>query len=206
MKKLVIVMVCMGLVGSVSAYTYSEDFDTDANWVSDGSMGSYTAKAYTNTVEDPEGDYFESGPCVRETSAVNSGAYAWRLDDIADISVRYVVSDVPAVESFSVYTADWDVSDDNTFEIRYSTDAGSSYTTLVDTDATYYTEAGLGDKEYKQYVSGNINAVTNPTIYIEVYNKGGDERILVDDFSVTIIPEPALLALAPLALLALRRR
>lgn len=201
MKKFITCLFVATFVLSVSALTYDEGFDVDGNWTSDGAMTSYTPKAYTNSGGGTIG-VFSSDDSVRETAATQSGAYAWRLDDDPDYW-RYQVNE--GVVSFSVYTADWDVSDNNSFQIRYSTDSGATYTPLLTTNASYYT----ADKVYKQFVSGDINIAPDAgkEIYIEVANNQGDiERILIDTFSVTTIPEPMLLGILPLAFLLFRRK
>ena len=200
MKKFITCLFVAGLALSVSALTYDEGFDTAGNW--SGSYGSYAGTAY---YEDASGTgSFEGTTSLREAGTATQGgsAYAWRLDDIAGDYWRYQVNE--GVVSFSVYTADWDVSDGNTFKIRYSTDSGSGYTDLLATNASYYS----GDRVYKQFESGvlNITPDAGEEIYLEVYNEGGDERILVDTFSVTTIPEPMLLGILPLAFLFFRRK
>ena len=64
------------------------------------------------------------------------------MDDIADISWRMVLPEgtEDVLVSSVFYTADWDVSDNNTFAIRYSTDSGATWTTLLTDDASYYTD------------------------------------------------------------------
>ena len=201
MKKFIICMFVAVLALSVSALTYDEGFDVDENWTSDGNMTSYTPKAYTNSEAGAIG-VFSTDDAVRETAATQAGAYAWRLDDDDDYW-RYQVNE--GVVSFSVYTADWDVSDNNSFQIRYSTDSGATYTALLTTNASYYS----GDKVYEQFVSGalNISPDSGKEIYIEVANNQGDiERILIDTFSVTTIPEPLFLGILPLAFLLFRRK
>ena len=198
MKKFITCLFVASFALSVSALTYDEGFDVADNW-SGGTWTGYNAKAYTN---DLGVGVFSTDDAVRETSATQSGAYAWRLDDDPDY-FRYQVNE--GVVSFSVYTADWDVSDNNSFQIRYSTDSGATYTPLLTTNASYYT----ADKVYKQFVSGDINIAPDAgkEIYIEVANNQGDiERILIDTFSVTTIPEPMLLGILPLAFLFFRRK
>ena len=204
MKKFLICFVAVILAISVKAATYDEGFDVDGNWAG-GSMSGYNAKTY----EDSTGiGMFRSDDAVRETTATQAGAYAWRLDDDPNYW-RYEAPADTGIVSFSVYTADWDVSDNNSFEIRYSADSGSTYTSLMITNASYYTSSGLGDKEYKLYESGTLNVTpgAGQQVFIEVANNQGDrERILIDTFSVVTIPEPFLLGILPLALLFFRRK
>ncbi len=200
MKKFVVILLSLAVVSVSYAYVYNEGFDNENNWAG-GTAGGYNPKTYTDDVSAPADDQFSSDDAVREGSAVQAGAYAWRLDDNLDY-FRYVVPN--GVESFSLYTASWDVSDSCTIKIRYSVNE-STYTDLLDTDQTYHT----GDKVYKLFESGNINITpdADKDIWIEVYNDAGSgAMLLIDTFSITIVPEPMLLGLLPFALFFFRRK
>ena len=204
MKKLITCLFVATLAITVSAATYNEGFDVADNW-SGGSMTGYNAKDYTDATGIGT---FNTDDAVREGTATQAGAYAWRLDDDPNYW-RYEAPADTGIVSFSVYTADWDVSDNNSFQIRYSTDSGSTWTALMTTNASYYTSSGLGDKDYKLYESGSLNITpgAGEQIYIEVANNQGDkERILIDTFSVVTIPEPFLLGILPLAFFFFRRK
>ncbi len=213
MKKLIVLLVVLSVAVSVSAYLYEEDFDTSGNWYSDSSLGSYADPVfYTNNVSTPLFDSFKLGgdasPGLREATETQGGDYAWRLDDNAGEYFRYILTDDSlTVTNFSLYLADWDVSDDNTFEVRYSVNSGSSYTTLQTYDAA--AKNGWTDKEYHQFSSGTVNlsATSGNDLYLEVYNTDGAERVLVDTFSVNVIPEPTTFALLGLlGVIAFARR
>ena len=215
MKKLITCLVVVAMALTVNAWVYKECWDTDENWYADGTMGSYNTKVYTNSSA-PAGITFESSTCVRETSAVASDPYAWRINRADDTYWRFIMPEGPqdTLVSAVFCTADWDVSDNNEFEIRYSTDSGATYTTLLLTNAAYYTTSGLGDREYKLYESGylGISPDAGEAVYLEVYNENGDERILVDCCSnypacgFYGVPEPLLLSILPLALFFFRRK
>jgi|GEM_PF-3005850 len=217
MKKFIVCLFVATLALSVSAWEYNECFDVEGNWTANGAMGSYNTKVYTNSSA-PAGITFESSTCVRETTDYATSPYAWRINRADDTYWRFIMPEGPqdTLVSAVFCTADWDVSDNNEFEIRYSTDSGATYTTLLKTNASYYTLDGLGDKDYKRYETGylGITPDAGKEVYLEVYNEVGDERILVDCCTNVIgvgvgffgVPEPMLLGLLPLALLFLRRK
>ena len=77
---LIVLLSCLSMFSY--GQTYSENFDVDGNWAG-GTMTGYNAKTYT--LPSPSfNDHFSTNAAVRETSEVNSGNYAWRVDDIAN--------------------------------------------------------------------------------------------------------------------------
>ena len=197
MKKFIVLLLVFAVAGVYAAY--DEGFDVDGNWSSGGTA--YTPKTY----EDASGiGSFDGSDVVRETTTTQAGNYAWRLDDNDPNYFRYEAD--TGIVSFTVYTAGWDVSDSGDVTFRYSVNE-STYTDLLVTNETYYTDTG--DKVYKQFSSGDLNITpdSGKKIWLEVYNDGGSgAMLLVDTFSVTVIPEPMLLGLLPLALFFFRRK
>ncbi len=164
-----------------SQSTYTENFDTQANWAG-GSMNGYNAKTYTNDVDDPADDSFSSDNAFRETSNVHSGSYAWRLKKQNGVYLRYKCFET--VSAFSIYMARWDNSPTPTIEVKYSTNSGTTYTTIETIDgSTYFT----GDKVYKQYSYSFASPISpdaaGDTIFIEFVTTSG-ERMLYDDFEL----------------------
>ena len=165
---------------AIAADAYFENFNTTNFWAG-GTMTSYNTKFYTNNTALPNDDYFVSTSAVRETTVYTNhdGGYSWRLGDAAknNVYLRYVCQ--TNVVDFSVYIARWANSPTPNFEIRYSTNSGSTYTTLLATNGNWFAY----DKTYKQFKSDPLNIVpeAGQSIYIEVYRSTG-ERMLVDDF------------------------
>ena len=182
MKKIYLFFVLMVVAGiGYGQTTYSEDFDTPSNWAG-GSMTGYNAKTYTNNAIEPTGDVFSTDNAVRETSNVNSGAYAWRLKKQSGVYLRYAC--VETVTGFSIYMARWDNSPTPHIDVKYSTNSGTSYSLIESIDGgTYFT----GDKVYKLYSYSFPSAISpdgaGDTIYIEFVTTSG-ERMLYDDFEL----------------------
>ncbi len=170
-----------------AVYTYTENFDTAANW-GGGTMSGYNGKYYVNTAE-PSEDYFIATNAVQETAYVRSG-YAWRLGNqtVTNMFFRYACR--TNVLDFSVYLANWWTNSFPTngswitnFVVRYSTDSGMNYTTLLSTNGSWWSEGP--NKTYQKYSSGtlNITPAEGQEIYLEVFRTSG-ERLLIDDFTV----------------------
>jgi len=152
----------MGVGNAWGQSTYTENFDTDGNW-SGGTMTGYNAKTYTSSSE-PSNDKFSSNSAVRESSDVNRGSYAWRLNSGA-YYFRYECEET--VSSFTLWMARWDNSPTPSMNIRYSVNGGLSYTDIEDINGDWFT----GDKVYKQYTysfPSAISPVSGQKIYIEV--------------------------------------
>ncbi|HMO04654.1 MAG TPA: S8 family serine peptidase [Kiritimatiellia bacterium] len=172
--------------------TYAETFDTNSFW-GGGAAGSYNAKSFTNNTALPAGDSFESNAAIRDTTDVISGN-AWRIgnDAAANLYVRYILTN--PVTRFSMNLARWDNSPTPQFSIRYSTDSGSTYTTLLATNGSWFT----ADRTYKLYDSGPLNLApaSGQRIYIELFRSTG-ERMLLDNFEVDFIPSGGALPQTP---------
>ena len=178
--------------------TYAETFDTTANW-GGGSVGSYNAKTYANNVTGPSGDVFSANSAVRDTtSGVTSNAWRPGNDSTANVYVRYALTNI--VTRFAMQLARWDNSPTPQFEIRYSLNSGSSYTTLFSTNGSWFS----GDKVYQSYDSGALNLIpdSGQQIYIELYRTTG-ERMLMDNFEVDYIPSGGAPAQTPPTLAAI---
>ena len=141
---------------AIAADAYFENFNTTNFWAG-GTMTSYNTKFYTNNTALPNDDYFVSTSAVRETTVYTNhdGGYSWRLGDAAknNVYLRYVCQ--TNVVDFSVYIARWANSPTPNFEIRYSTNSGSTYTTLLATNGNWFAY----DKTYKQFKSDPLNIV-----------------------------------------------
>jgi hypothetical protein len=162
-----------------STISYFEDFDTEERW-DGGSMNSYNAKTYKNDENDPEDDTFSTDAAVRESSNTNSGAYAWRVDDLADAYLMYECNVL--VTEFSVYAARWDNSPKPNVSVEYSTNSGTDWTTI----STFNGDEFTGDRTYKKLTFNSFGAVSpeeGEVLQIRFRTISG-ERMLYDDFEV----------------------
>ena len=156
--------------------TYYENFDASASW--GGGTTGYGVRTFTNNADAPSGDYFTANSALRETTEA-LGGNAWRLgsDTVANTYVRYVTANT--ITRFAMSLARWDNSPSPNFQIRYSTNSGATYTTLLSTNGNWFD----GDKVYKRYESGavEIAPAAGQQVFIELFRSTG-ERMLMDDF------------------------
>lgn len=168
-------------VSVIAPYVSSlETFDITENWAG-GAAISFGAKYYTNTAALPEGGHFEANSSTRETTySVSSNAWRIGSDSTPNVYVRYIV--YTNITQFAMKLARWDNTPTPNFVVRYSTDSGASYTTLLSTNGSWFT----GDKVFKTYESGQVNIMPNGSdpVWIELFRSSG-ERMLMDDFSLT---------------------
>lgn len=174
-----IVIMMMLSIGSLFADTWTEDFDTEANW-SGGAMGSYNAKEYTNPSA-PGGLTFSSNQGIREPAADSySGAYSWRIKNVGE---SYFLADFSnTLNGFSVYMARWDNSPVPNVDIEYSIDGGTTFTLIETITGDIFS----GDKVYQIYThtfASPISPAPGSTIQIRLNTTAG-ERMRYDDFTV----------------------
>ena len=159
---------------------FVETFDITPNW-GGGAAAFFNAKTYVNDAEDPTGDHFEGNSATRETIfGVTSNAWRIGSDSTPNVYVRYVC--YTNLTRFGMQLARWDNAPTPNFVIRYSTDLGSSYTTLLATNGSWF----AGDKVYRTFDSGELNLFSdggNP-IWVELFRSSG-ERMLMDNFDLT---------------------
>lgn len=169
---------------SANAATYTENFDNASNW--SGSFGSYAGTSYYSAAGQPA--TFAGGVCLRESSGsqngsprTNSGAYAFRMDDVSGAYWQATIAS-GGVGTFSVYVRRWDSSPAVEHVCEYSIDNGDNWTSVQTID-----NAWLGSSDYKQ-VSGTINTTNGAgaadDILIRIRRVSG-ERFMVDDFEMT---------------------
>jgi len=160
--------------------SYFENFDDPEFW-SGGPAGSYTSKMYTNP-DAPLNDQFMSNDAVRESSHVQTG-YAWRL---RNSETPYFIYEYDGdVISFSVFLAHWNVNVAMNITIEYSINSGVNYTLIESLNETWWTGQSYGDKEYRQFFSGdlNISPAGEEKIFLRIITNG-NERLLIDDFQL----------------------
>ncbi|HAL91997.1 MAG TPA: hypothetical protein DCM68_03110 [Verrucomicrobia bacterium] len=160
--------------------TYAETFDNTLFW-GGGVFGSYNAKSFTNDTVEPMGDFFMTTSAVRETTySVTSNSWRLGSDTAQNVYLRYVVQ--TNITRVAVQLARWDNIPTPNFEIRYSTDLGGSYTTLLATNGNWF---AVADKVFQAYDSGTVNIQPSggQPVWIEIFRSSG-ERLLVDNFEV----------------------
>ncbi|MGA0849081.1 MAG: S8 family serine peptidase, partial [Chthoniobacterales bacterium] len=156
--------------------TYYESFDDTTAW--GGGNTGYGLRTFSNSLAEPSGDSFTANSALRETTDT-LGGNAWRLgsDTTPNAYVRYVTTNT--ISRFAMSLARWDNAPTPNFQIRFSTNSGGSYTTLLSTNGNWFD----ADKTYKRYDSGQVDIAPAPgqQVFIELFRSSG-ERMLMDDF------------------------
>lgn len=176
-----------GVMSPALSTTYTENFDTAANWAG-GTMTSYTTdKTYVRSGHPVT--YSVDVGTIRQTAATQdtfpatrgSSTYSWRLQDTGTGSwIAKIASG--GVGTFSVYVRRWDSSPAVSYVCEYSTDNGANFTTVQAIDNTW-----LGSSDWKQ-ITGTINfangAGAADDVIIRIRRVSG-ERLMIDDFEMT---------------------
>ena len=185
--KLLTVAMLLPTLTAISQTTYTENFDNVANWAG-GSMTGYNAKTYF-TPGSPA--TFASSSSIRQTVGAQDGfpgtrggsTYAWRQQDAVNNWTATIASG--GVGIFSVWVRRWDNTPEAVYVCEYSTNNGSSWTTVQTINNTW-----LGSSDWKQ-ISGTINTSNGSgaadDIIIRISRTSG-ERIMIDDFSMVTYP------------------
>jgi hypothetical protein len=201
---------CISL-NSEAAVVVNIDFDTDGNWTAgSGSITSYQS----DHVYADQGMLFTGGRALRQGNGLQDGVagalgtFAWRLDDGESVPWTATYADVTAgdaVSGFSFAVRRWDGNPSPAFDISYSLDGGTNFTSVGTIDNTF-----LGDTSDWATFSHNfgLSTVADGDLVVQLSSSTG-ERIMVDNFSLTAVPEPgsfAILGIASGAIMVYRRR
>jgi len=167
--------------------TTSIDFDDDTKWTA----GSTILNSYGNGHTYTDGVFTAVGNAsLRETAGTQDGfprtfgTYAWRLRDAAGSSLVMNIAS-GGVSDFSVNIRRWDGSPDPNYNLEYSIDGGTTWTSVAT-----ISNATLGNSSEYVTFNGTINSHL-PNIQIRLERNSG-ERIMVDDFEWIDFPAPLL--------------
>ena len=162
MKKLLLLLTFISLayVG-VGQTTYTQDFE-----------GSWGTSGYgTYTVQGSQNQDWEVNEGLRESSNVNNGSYACRLNDGGS---QYLTSpEITGIGNVTFHYRHWDGSPALEFKVQKSTD-GNSWTDIE----TFSSFTNTTYQEFNQ----DVNDANAKYIRIE---SNGNERLIIDDFSIT---------------------
>lgn len=199
MKKLkfLFLLVSLTLTHSALFGDIIVDFDNNANWTpGSGSLTSYQ----TNHVYSQDGMTFTGGPALRNLTTAQDGfpgalgTFAWRIQDGVNTNWRATYTTVSPsnskVTGFSFSVRRWDGTPSPNTTVAYSFDGGTTFTT-----------AGLINNTF---LGGSSNWTTFATSFAATTVSNGDfvvrltqpsspvaERIMVDNFRLSAIPEPS---------------
>jgi hypothetical protein len=219
-RTLTTLALALGAASAASgAFVTTVDFDTDANWTA-GSGGITSYQSDHTYVE--SNLTFTGGPALRQTTAAQDGfagslgTYSWRLRDATVTWTATYTAALAPEESFSSFGFDarrWDGNPSPAYTVEYSFDGGSNWTTASSIGTSGVLDnAAFGDSSdwssFSQTVSSSTGLAANQ--FVVRFSATGGERIMVDNFTVTAVPEPstyaALAGLLALGLVMARRR
>ena len=175
------------------------NFDTASNWTASGSglLTSYqTGHKYAES-----GWEFTGGPALRETTATQDGfpgfegTYAWRLRDATVTWTATYTKALQPNEYFSAFGFDarrWDNSPSPAYAVSYSFNGGSTWTNF-----TTINNAALDNSSQWKTFSNAVSSATGLAAnqFVVRFSATGGERIMVDNFSYNVVPEPAVISL-----------
>lgn len=178
---------CIFFLACTTASAQLIDFDDASKWTSgSGSIGSYQSD---HKYEDQDWE-FTGGPALRETSGTqnghpktNSGANAWRLRDVSSVIWTATLTTCGTIEDFGFAVRRWDGSPSPDYDVSFSTNGGSSYTSIETIDNTF-----LGNSSAYSFVSHTIGSPTYTEandFIVKVEANSAGERIMIDDFTFT---------------------
>lgn len=157
------------------------NFDDAGKWTAGSvAIGSYASDhVYTDGFFSATG-----GPALRQGTAAQDGfpgalgTYSWRLRDVSTVEWIAAISS-GGVSDFSLKLRRWDGSPSPDFNLDYSINGGSSWTTISTINNT-----SLDNSSDWKTFGGTINSA-NTNILIRIKANGTTERIMVDDFAWT---------------------
>jgi len=209
MKKALLTGLCALSLAVVSqAQTILVNFDDPTKWTAGAAaLTSYAA----NHVYQDGGWTFTGGPALRQTTTAQDGfpgalgVYSWRITNgVADWTATYSV-DLLSGESFSLFGFDarrWDGVPSPDFAVSFSFDGGLTYNPATSIGSSgVLNNAAFGDSSdwstFSQSVSSPLALAANQFV-VRVQSTGTTERIMIDNFTATVVPEPSTYALLAL--------
>lgn len=194
------------LAQPVSAGMITVDFDDPGKWSSDNSFTSYQI----DHIYADQGFTFTGGPALRNGTAVQDGfagalgTYSWRLRDVPavpDVSWTATYTTVDPtfnqIGKVSFAARRWDGSPSPAFDVSFSVDGGGSYSpTGLSLNNTTFDNSS----DWKTFsFFANTPVLDDGKFMVRFASAGETERIMIDNFSVTAVPEPTSLAMVALA-------
>jgi hypothetical protein len=206
-------------IGS-AAVTTVVNFDTAGNWTA----GSASITSYASNHQYVESNLtFTGGPALRQTAGAQDGfpgafgIYAWRFgnDSTSSWTATYTAALAPS-ESFGGFAFSarrWDGTPSPSFLVEYTVDGGQNWSTASAIGSNgLLNNAAYGDSSnwsnFSQSIISPVGLSANQ-FSVRISATGTTERMMVDDFSLTVIPEPStyavVLAMVAGGFLLLRR-
>jgi hypothetical protein len=207
MKNLIIAILALSLhTLEVRAEMIVISFDENSNWIR--SPGVAISSYATDHLYRDQGFTFTGGPALRNGTGLQHdvagalGTYSWRLRDAPVVwTATYSMVSMASIGSVGFDARRWDDSPSPNFSVDYSVNGGSSFQSLAVLNNTAFDDSSAW-KTFRFDVNTPtldhndfVIRITNPLTSSPTNN----ERILIDNFTVTGVPEPTSLLLVALS-------
>lgn len=166
------------------------DFDTAANWTA----GSGVVTSYQTDHQFNEAGWtFSGGPAMRQTTTETNGSpgafgsYGWRLRDAPGTAWGGTFSDGP-INQIRFDLRAWNETTDIEWIIRTSTDGGESFSNALLINRSLLTSTEWSTVAVSLSATAYIDQ-PDTWILFEVSRLSG-ERLMIDNFAFTAVPEP----------------
>jgi len=178
------------------------NFDDNAKWTAgSGELTSYQ----TNHQYNSDNWNFTGGPALRNTTTAQDGfpgalgTYSWRLRDnnLTSWTATYTTSGTLTQFGFKVRR--WDSTPSPDFSIEYSTNGGTNYISIGTTINNAYLNNSSDWKQFSYTISSPTLTSANQFI-VRVKANGTTERIMIDDFSFSIVNSSPTISISPASL------
>lgn len=202
---LTIVLLVLGALASdhrVSAGMITVNFDDDSKWLRAPSTAITTYSINHRYVD--QGFTFTGGMALRDGVAAQDsqpsglGTYSWRLQNASGVTWTATYSSVSfnQIASLSFAARRWDNDPSPNYDVHYSDNGGSSFTHLIRLDNAAFDNSSAWKTFSFDFVT---QVLTNNQFIVRFASVGSTERIMIDNFSVTAVPEPTSLVMVALA-------
>jgi hypothetical protein len=180
------------------------DFDDSSKWTRGSDVAAITSYSSLHTYVD-QGFVFTGGPALRNTNSLVDGvpgalgSNSWRLRDSIGVNWRATYSQVAisriATVGFSARR--WGPSPSVHFQVAYSVDGGSSFFELM----TLNNAALDNSSQWKTFeFQINTPVLTSDQFIVQFSSSAATERLMIDNFFITPVPEPSSILMVAIGL------
>ena len=205
---LTIVLVFISAVVSdrqVSAGMITVDFDDDSKWLRAPSTAISSYSSNHQYVD--QGFTFTGGQALRDSTSIQDGfpsalgAFSWRLRDQSSVSWTATYSSInPAILQIGRVSFDarrWDGVPSPAFEVSFSIDGGTNFSA---SQVTLNNSTFNNSSDWRTFsFFANTPVLGAGDFVVRFAATGTTERIMIDNFSVTAVPEPTSVVMVALA-------
>lgn len=138
---------------------------------------------------------------VQDGFASALGTNSWRLRDVPEVAfvnwtATYSTVSISQIASVSFDARRWDSSPSPAYTVGYSINRGSTFTPLASLNNAAFDNSSAW-KTFSFLI--NTPVLADGDFVVRFASAGTTERIMIDNFSITAVPEPTSLVLVGLA-------